>query len=52
MMVTLYTLHSLGDKLLAYKEKLFIINVQSTSDAGWYLESEHRRSWCITQESV
>ena len=46
-------LHSLGDKLLAYKKrKLFIINVQSTSDAGWYLESEHEGVGCNTQESV
>lgn len=46
-------LHSLGDKLLAYKKKkLFIINVQSTSDAGWYLESEHEGVGCNNQESV
>lgn len=46
-------LHSLGDKLLAYKKKkLFIINVQSTSDAGWYLESEHEGVGCNTQESI
>ena len=46
-------LHSLGNRLLAFKQrKLYIINVSSTSDAGWYLEAEYDGMGCRQQESV
>ena len=46
-------LHSLGNRLLAFKQKkLYVINVSSTSDAGWYLEAEYNGVGCFTQESV
>ena len=46
-------LHSLGNRLLAFKQKkLYVINVSSTSDAGWYLEAEYNGVGCLTQESV
>jgi hypothetical protein len=46
-------LHSLGNRVLAFKQKkLYIINVSSTSDAGWYLEAEYEGVGCRTQESV
>jgi hypothetical protein len=46
-------LHSLGNRLLAFKnKKLYVINVSSTSDAGWYLEAEYDGVGCRTQESV
>lgn len=46
-------LHSLGNRLLAFKQKkLYVINVSSTSDAGWYLEAEYDGVGCRQQESV
>jgi hypothetical protein len=46
-------LHSLGNRLLAFKQKkLYVINVSSTSDAGWYLEAEYDGIGCRQQESV
>ena len=46
-------LHSLGNRLLAFKQrKLYIINVSSSSDAGWYLEAEYDGMGCRQQESV
>jgi hypothetical protein len=46
-------LHSLGNRLLAFKEKkLYVINVESSSDAGWYLEAEYNGMGCVFQESV
>lgn len=46
-------LHSLGNRLLAFKQKkLYVINVSSTSDSGWYLEAEYEGVGCRTQESV
>lgn len=46
-------LHSLGNRLLAFKQKkLYVINVSSTSDAGWYLEAEYDGMGCRQQESV
>ena len=46
-------LHSLGNRLLAFKQKkLYVINVSSTSDAGWYLEAEYEGMGCINQNSV
>lgn len=46
-------LHSLGNRLLAFKQKkLYIINVSSTSDAGWFLEAEYDGMGCRQQESV
>ena len=46
-------LHSLGNRILAFKQnKLYIINVSSTSDAGWYLEGEYNGVGCEYQESV
>ena len=46
-------LHSLGNRLLAFKQKkLYVINVSSTSDAGWYLEAEYDGMGCIFQNSV
>ena len=46
-------LHSLGNRLLAFKQKkLYVINVSSTSDAGWYLEAEYEGMGCINQSSV
>jgi hypothetical protein len=46
-------LHSLGNRVLAFKQKkLYVINVSSTSDAGWYLEAEYEGVGCRTQESV
>jgi len=39
--------------LLAFKQKkLYVINVSSTSDAGWYLEAEYDGMGCIFQNSV
>ena len=46
-------LHSLGNRLLAFKQKkLYVINISSTSDAGWYLEAEYDGTGCRQQESV
>jgi hypothetical protein len=46
-------LHSLGNRLLAFKQKkLYVINISSTSDAGWYLEAEYDGVGCRQQESV
>lgn len=46
-------LHSLGNRLLAFKQKkLYVINVSSSSDAGWYLEAEYEGMGCRQQESV
>ena len=46
-------LHSLGNRLLAFKQrKLYVINISSTSDAGWYLEAEYDGMGCRQQESV
>ena len=46
-------LHSLGNRLLAFKQKkLYIINVSNTSDAGWFLEAEYDGLGCRQQESV
>ena len=46
-------LHSLGNRLLAFKQKkLYVINISSTSDAGWYLEAEYDGAGCRQQESV
>jgi len=46
-------LHSLGNRLLAFKQKkLYIINVSSSSDAGWYLEAEYDGMGCRQQESI
>ena len=46
-------LHSLGNRMLAFKQKkLYVINVSSTSDAGWFLEAEYDGMGCRQQESV
>mgnify|MGYP003111537537 FL=1 len=46
-------LHSLGNRLLAFKQKkLYVINVSSSSDAGWYLEAEYDGMGCIFQNAV
>ena len=46
-------LHSLGNRLLAFKQKkLYVINVSSSSDAGWYLEAEYDGMGCRQQESI
>ena len=46
-------LHSFGNRLLAFKQKkLYVINVSSSSDAGWYLEAEYDGMGCINQNSV
>jgi len=46
-------LHSIGNRLLAFKQKkLYVINVSSSADAGWYLEAEYEGVGCRTQESV
>tara|TARA_R110002051_G_scaffold874_3_gene4216 strand:- start:3003 stop:5420 length:2418 start_codon:yes stop_codon:yes gene_type:complete len=46
-------LHSFGNKLLAFKQqKLYVINVSSTSDAGWYIESQYDGMGCLYQEAV
>jgi hypothetical protein len=46
-------LHSLGNRLLAFKQrKLYVINISSSSDAGWYLEAEYDGVGCRQQESV
>ena len=46
-------LHSLGNRLLAFKQrKLYVVNVSSSSDAGWYLEAEYDGMGCRQQESV
>ena len=46
-------LHSLGNRLLAFKQKkLYVINVSSSSDAGWYLEAEYEGVGCADQEHV
>ena len=46
-------LHSLGNRLLAFKHrKLYIINISSSSDAGWYLEAEYDGMGCRQQESI
>ena len=47
------SLHSVGNKLLAFKQKkLYVINVSSNSDAGWYLEGEYDGMGCLYQEAV
>ena len=46
-------LHSVGNKLLAFKQKkLYIVNVSSTSESGWYLEAEYDGMGCLYQEAV
>lgn len=46
-------LHSFGNRLLAFKhKKLYVINVSSSSDAGWYLEAEYDGMGCRQQESI
>tara|TARA_R100001015_G_C4634868_1_gene202435 strand:+ start:80 stop:2776 length:2697 start_codon:yes stop_codon:yes gene_type:complete len=46
-------LHSLGNRLLAFKQKkLYVVNISSTSEAGWYLEGEFEGMGCISQEAV
>tara|TARA_R110000787_G_scaffold228268_1_gene335992 strand:- start:550 stop:3069 length:2520 start_codon:yes stop_codon:yes gene_type:complete len=46
-------LHSLGNRLMAFKQnKLYIVNVSSSSDAGWYLEAEYDGMGCQYQETV
>jgi|10_taG_2_1085330.scaffolds.fasta_scaffold12489_2 hypothetical protein len=46
-------LHSVGNKLLAFKQKkLYVVNVSSSSDSGWYLESEYDGMGCLYQEAV
>lgn len=46
-------LHSIGNRLLAFKQKkLYVINVSSSADAGWYLEAEYEGVGCRTQESI
>ena len=46
-------LHSVGNRLLAFKQKkLYIVNVSSTSDSGWYLEAEYDGMGCRQQESI
>jgi len=46
-------LHSFGNRVLAFKQKkLYVINVSSTSDAGWYLEGEYNGMGCLQQESL
>ena len=46
-------LHSLGNRLLAFKQrKLYVINISSSSDAGWYLEAEYDGMGCRQQESI
>ena len=46
-------LSSMGNRLLAYKQnKLYIINVSSSSDAGWYLEAEYEGMGCKYPESI
>jgi len=46
-------LHSLGNRLLTFKQrKLYVINISSTSEAGWYLEAEYDGMGCRQQESV
>ena len=46
-------LESMGNYLLGFKKnKLYVINVSSTSDAGWYLEGEYHGMGCLSQESI
>lgn len=46
-------LESMGNRLLAYKQnKLYIVNVSSSSDAGWYLEAEYEGMGCKYPESI
>ena len=46
-------LHSFGNRLLAFKhKKLYVINISSSSDAGWYLEAEYDGMGCRQQESI
>ena len=46
-------LHSMGNRLLAFKQKkVYVINISSSSDAGWYLEAEYEGMGCINQNSV
>ena len=43
----------MGNYLLGFKKnKLYVINVSSTSDAGWYLEGEYHGMGCLSQESI
>lgn len=46
-------LESLGNRILAFKQrKLYIINVSTSSDAGWYLEAEYEGMGCEDNVSV
>ena len=46
-------LESMGNFLLGFKKnKLYVINVSSTSDAGWYLQAEYDGMGCLSQESI
>lgn len=46
-------IHGLGNRILAFKQKkLYVINVSSSSEAGWFLEGEYEGMGCISQEAV
>jgi hypothetical protein len=46
-------LSSVGNRLLAFKQnKLYVINVSSSSDAGWYLEAEYEGMGCKYPEAI
>jgi hypothetical protein len=46
-------LSSVGNRILAFKQnKLYIINVSSSSDAGWYLEAEYEGMGCKHPEAI
>jgi len=46
-------IESLGNKVIAFKKsKVYIINISSSSDAGWYLEAEYDGHGCDTPQSV
>jgi len=44
---------SLGNRIIAFKQsKIYVINVSSSSDAGWYLEAEYDGHGCTKKEAL
>ena len=44
---------SLGNRIIAFKKsKIYVINVSSSSDAGWYLEAEYDGHGCTKKEAL
>tara|TARA_R110002012_G_scaffold19135_1_gene69536 strand:+ start:196 stop:2394 length:2199 start_codon:yes stop_codon:yes gene_type:complete len=46
-------IESFGNRIIAFKKsKIYVINISSTSDAGWYLEAEYDGHGCDKKEVV